>query len=92
MSLAYLSSSPLSSHRQRLPGSPHWGGSWKHAVGTLRKATEGAAHHAKGRSRFTADSVGTEVIDHIGKLDSRALCVLHVVLGNLVRLSEKTHR
>jgi hypothetical protein len=89
MALISLPSQLQSSSRQRLPGSPHWGPSWKCAVGTLRKATEGAIHCAKQRSRFTADQVGTEVIDHIGELDSRALSVLHVVIGDLIRLSKK---
>jgi len=84
-----FSNQPQQSHQRHLPGSPHWGGSWQRAVGTLRKATEGAIHHARQHSRFTANQVGTEVIDHLGELNGRALCVLHVVLGDLIRLSKK---
>jgi|SRR6516165_7055028 hypothetical protein len=82
------SNAPVSS-RQHLPGFPHWGGPWKVAVGILHKAIEGAVYHTQDASRFTVNQVGTEVIDHIGELDSRALCVLYVVLGDLIRLSKK---
>jgi len=74
MTLATLfSTQPQPSNRRRLPGSPHWGGSWQRAVGTLRKATEGAIYHARQHSGFTANQVGIEVIDHIDELNSRAL-------------------
>jgi hypothetical protein len=92
MLLLTLPTPQLSNRRQHLPGSPHWGPSWKRAVGTLRKATEGAIYHARPLSRFSADVVGTEIIDHIGELDSRALCVLYVMLGDLIRLSKKGDR
>jgi hypothetical protein len=45
--------------------------------------------HARARSRFTADTVGGEVIDRIGQLDGFALAVLWVVIGELVRQSKK---
>jgi hypothetical protein len=82
----------VSSRSHRGLGSPHWGGPWKRAVGTLRKAIEGAIYHAQDAARFNANQVGTKVIDHIGELDARALCVLHVVLGDLIRLSKKGDR
>jgi hypothetical protein len=41
------------------------------------------------RQRFTADSVGGEVIDLIGQLDGFALAVVHVVIGELARQSKK---
>jgi hypothetical protein len=62
---------------------------WKNAVGTLKAATKAAMCHARLRSRFTADSVGSEVIDLISQLDGFALAVLHVVVGELVRQSKK---
>jgi hypothetical protein len=85
-----ISLAPQSSHpRRRLPGSPHWGLPWKNAVTTLKAATKAAMCHARMRSRFNADSVGSEVIDLVGQLDGFALAVLHVVIGELVRQSKK---
>jgi hypothetical protein len=64
----------------------------------LRAAIENATHHASRRrwpppasneSRFTPDQVGTEVIDLVNQLDSRALAVLHVVIGELAKQSKK---
>ena len=91
MSLYTLPSAQLQlpNRRRRLPGSPHWGTPWKNAVGALKAATKAAMCHARLRSRFTADSVGSEVIDLIGQLDGFALAVLHVVVGELVRQSKK---
>jgi hypothetical protein len=80
---------PQSMRQRRLPGSPHWGVPWKSAVTTLKAATKGAMCHARLQSRFTADSVGGEVIDLIGQLDGFALAVLHVVVGELARQSKK---
>ena len=65
------------------------GGHWKLAVSNLRTAVGNAKHHAKKRSRFTADQVGTEVIEVVNQLDAQALAVLHVLIGELVRLSRK---
>lgn len=89
--MAYISLAPQQSsqHRRRLPGSPHWGVPWKNAVTTLKAATKAAMCHARMRPRFTADSVGSEVIDLIGQLDGFALAVLWVVVGELVRQSKK---
>jgi hypothetical protein len=55
----------------------------------LRAAVENATHHAKWRSRFTPDQVGTEVIDLVNQLDDRALAVLHVLIGELAKQSKK---
>jgi hypothetical protein len=38
---------------------------------------------------MTADQVGMRVLDHIDELDNRALRVLAIVLGILVRVSRK---
>jgi hypothetical protein len=87
----------LSTPQRRLPGSPHWGGDWTIAVRALRAALENATRHgrwwcwppvSKG-SRFTPDLVGTEVIDLVNQLDNQSLAVLHVVIGELVKLSKK---
>jgi hypothetical protein len=86
MSVISISPPPLST-RRRLPGSPHWGRDWQHAVRNLRAAVGNAHHHAKRRSHFTTDKVGVEVIDLIGQLDSRALPVLHVLIGELAKQS-----
>ena len=77
---------------RRLPGSPHWGPDWAKAVRTLRAAVENATHHVSWRSRFTADQVGTEVIDLVNQLDDRALAVLHVLIGELAKQSKKRAR
>ena len=74
--------------RRHLPGSPHWGVAWRNAVGALKAATKAAMCHARMPSRFTTDSVGSEVIDLVGQLDGFALAVLHVVIGELVRQSK----
>ena len=87
--MALISLAPQPSHPHRLPGSPHWGVPWKNAVSTLKAATKAAMCHARLRSRFTADSVGSEVIDLISQLDGFALAVLHVVVGELARQSKK---
>ncbi len=89
MALINLEPSRLSSRQGRLPSSPHWGGPWKAAVATLRAAIKAAMHHARIRSRFTSDQVGSEVIDLVGQLDGFALAILHVVIGELVRQSKK---
>jgi hypothetical protein len=89
MSLISLATPQVSSRRRRLPGSPHWGVPWKNAVTTLKAATKAAMCHARLRSRFTANSVGDEVIGLIGELDGFALAVLHVVVGELVRQTKK---
>jgi hypothetical protein len=66
----------------------------------LRAAIENATHHVSWRcwslasngSRFTSDQVGTEVIDLVNQLDSRALAVLHVVIGELAKQTKKRAR
>ena len=89
MALISLAPPELSNRPCRLPGSPHWADDWKLAVSNLRTAVGNAKHHAKKRSRYTVDQVGTEVIDVVNQLDSQALAVLHVLIGELVRLSRK---
>jgi len=79
----------IQSQPRRLPGSPHWGVSWKNSVNTLRPAIKAAMTHARVRPKFTADAVGGEVIDLVGQLDPFALAVLWVVVGELVRQSKK---
>jgi hypothetical protein len=49
-------------------------------------------YHSKKRSRFTADRVGMEVIDHVDHLDGRALPILHVLIGELVKQSKNGGR
>jgi hypothetical protein len=58
----------------------------------LRAAVENATHQARWQSRFTADQVGTEVIDLVNQLDDQALAVLHVVIGDLAKQSKKRAR
>jgi hypothetical protein len=58
----------------------------------LRTAVGNAKHHAKRQSRFTADQVGTEVIDVVNQLDAQALAVLHVLIGELAKQSKKRDR
>jgi hypothetical protein len=91
MSLFTLPSaqSQPSKRQRRLPSAPHWGGTWKFAVATLRAAIKGAMCNARIRPHFNADRVGSEVIDLVGQLDGFALVVLHVVIGELVRQSKK---
>ena len=91
MALISLSHPDVTSRTRRLPGSPHWGPDWKLAIRNLRAAVENAIQHA-WRLRFTPDAVGTEVIDLINQLDSRALAVLHVVIGELAKQSKKRDR
>jgi hypothetical protein len=58
-------------------------------VRQLRGAVEHTVATAKwGDPRFTPNKVGSEVIDLIDGLNSRALAVLHVVVGELVRQSQ----
>ena len=89
MSLISLPTPQVSSRQHRLPGSPHWGGPWKAAVGSLRAAIKAAMYHARARARFHSDRVGSEVIDLVGQLDEFALAVLHVVIGELAKQSRK---
>ncbi|MFY9770239.1 MAG: hypothetical protein WAK04_08400 [Xanthobacteraceae bacterium] len=80
------------STRRRLPGTAHRGPEWKAAVGLVRSALQNAVAHVDWQSRLTADQVGMRVLDHIGELDARALRMLAIVLGILVRLSRKDGR
>jgi hypothetical protein len=54
----------------------------------LRAAVKNAIEQA-WRSHFTADQVGTEVIDLVDQLDSQSLAVLRVVVGELAKQSKK---
>jgi hypothetical protein len=89
MALISLATPHLSSHRPRLPGTAHHGPEWKSAVGILRTALQNAVTHVNWQSSVTADQVGMRVLDHINELDNRALRVLAIVLGILVRASRK---
>jgi hypothetical protein len=89
MSLISLSPHHLSSRRPRLPGTAHRGPEWRSAVGILRTAIQNAVTHVNWQSSVTADQVGMRVLDHINELNSRALRVLMIVLGILVRASRK---
>jgi hypothetical protein len=89
MSLLTSFDRDLSTHRLHLPGTPHRGPEWKSAVGILRTALTNAVTHVNWRSSLTADQVGMRVLDHIGELDSRALRILAIVLGILVKASRK---
>src|SRR5262249_3260426 len=90
MSVINISAPPLSTYTaRRLPRSPHRGRYWQRAVFHLQCAVGDAVEIARwGDPRFTADKVGAEVIDHSGELDSRALAVLHVLIGALVKQSK----
>ena len=78
---------------KRFPGSPHWGRDWNLANRNLRAAIENAIEHA-WQLRFTPDQVGTEVTDLVcsRRLDSQALAVLHVVIGELAKQTKKRAR
>jgi hypothetical protein len=89
MSLLTSLNDDLSTHRRPLPGTAHRGPEWRSAVGILRAAVQNCVDHVDWRSTLTADAVGMRVLDHIGELDSRALRVLAIVLGILVRQSRK---
>jgi hypothetical protein len=78
---------------RRLPGTPHWGVPWKHTIAALRAAAKAAMCHARLRPEFTADAVGSEVIERIDRLDGFALVILHIVVNELAKQSQKTeHR
>ena len=89
MALINLATPQLSTHPRRLPSAPHWGGTWKFTVATLRAAIREAMCNARIRPQFTANRVGSEVIDLVDQLDGFALAVLHVVIGELARQSKK---
>jgi hypothetical protein len=89
MTLINLATPHLSSGQPRLPGTAHRGPEWKSAVGILRTALQNAVTHVNWPSSVTADQIGMRVIDHINELDNRALRVLAIVLGILVRASRK---
>jgi hypothetical protein len=92
VSLISLSPHRLSSRQPHLPGTAHRGPEWKAAVGLVRSALQNAIAHIDWRSTMTADQVGMRVLDHINELDSRALRILAIVLGILVRVSRKDHQ
>lgn len=75
--------------RRRLTGTAHRGPQWVHAVHVLRAAIHNAVEHAGWRRSATANQVADDIIDHIGVLDAKALHVLAVVFGVLVRASRR---
>lgn len=81
--------SPSTRLHRRLTGTAHRGPHWVHAVQVLRAALHNAVEHAGWRRSATADQVGSDIIDHIGELDAKALHVLAVVFGVLVRASRR---
>ena len=78
-------------HRRRLTGTAHRGPGWVNAVHCLRAATQNALQHGGWRRSATInkDKVGLHIIDHIDELDTKALHVLAVVFGILVKASRK---
>jgi hypothetical protein len=91
MSLAttYTNGKSRATVPHRLPGVKHKGPHWVASVQVLRSAIHNAREHAGWRSSATPDTVGTVIIDTIGELDSRALHVLAVTHGILVRASKR---
>jgi hypothetical protein len=85
----YTNSNSPSTHRRRLTGTAHRGPHWVNAVHILRSATQNATAHAERSRSATANQVGSDIIDRIGELDAKALHVLAVVFGILVRGSQR---
>lgn len=90
MTLAlYTNGNPPSIHHHRLTGTAHRGPNWVSAVHVLRAATQNAVEHARWCRSATANQVGSNIIDRIEELDSKALHVLAVVFGILIKASHK---
>lgn len=73
----------------KIVGTRHEGVHWKSAVNVLHAAVTNATEHAS--ERVSVDDVGVTIIDSIGLLDARALHVLALVFGMLLRASARTH-
>lgn len=84
---ARAATSPLPQHRCRVTGTRHEGPAWTATVRVLRAAVTNAAEHAS--TRRSVNDVGVDIIDSIGLLEPKALHVLALVFGMLVRLSER---
>jgi hypothetical protein len=77
----------------KLTGTAHRGPAWTNAVQVLRAAVNNAVAHASAHRRIPdANDLGVAVLDHVLELDPKALHVLAVTLGTLVRSSQRNHQ